>query len=86
MSSDERPAYLNNQRTTARKMGGKWLVGGDVPQKGDHVAIAVKHPPMGTETEGRSAWHTLKGNRLKFDDYIENKELKEHELPYWGQK
>lgn len=67
-------AYLNGVKTHAHKMGGKWLVGGDVPSKGDRVSIAAKE-----FVSGRTGWHTLKGNRLVFDDFLMDKEQEEHD-------
>jgi hypothetical protein len=65
--SKTHPAILNGQPTTARMMCGRWLVGGDVVQKGDQVSIALRTK----WTNGRLAWHTLKGCRLTFSDFAE---------------
>jgi hypothetical protein len=67
-------AYLNGVKTHAKKMGGKWTVGGDFPQSGDKVSIAAKS----WKANGDLAWHTLKGSHLKFDDVLTDEEKKEH--------
>lgn len=73
-----RIAFLNGEKTTARKAGRYWLVGGDFPQSGDKVTIAAKHSDW--ENGGRRwAWHTLKGCFLKFDDFMTDKEVNEQE-------
>jgi hypothetical protein len=63
-------AILNGQRTTARKVNGQWLIGGDYVQGGDIVSIACK-----IRKSDRIGWHTLKGCRLKFSDFASAAEL-----------
>lgn len=72
-SSKKHLAYLNGVKTHAKKMGGKWTVGGDFIQSGDRAQIAVKHYPS-----NKLAWHNLQGNRLKFDDFLTDHEVEEH--------
>ncbi|HXI58327.1 MAG TPA: hypothetical protein VNO55_19805 [Polyangia bacterium] len=64
------PAILNGQRTTAKKVNGRWLVGGDVVQAGDVVSIACK-----VWRSSRIGWHTLKGSRLVFSDFATADEM-----------
>jgi hypothetical protein len=64
------PAILNGQRTTAKKVLGQWLVGGDYTQAGDVVSIACK-----VWRSDRIGWHTLKGCRLVFSDFASADEL-----------
>ena len=61
------PAILNGSKLTAQKtVGGKWLVGGDFTLPTQSVSIATRTKKSG----GRLAWHTLKGNRLVFSDFV----------------
>jgi len=57
-------AILNGMETTAKKVSGRWLVGGDFVSKGSSVLIL-------SEKEGRPAWFVLKGCFLKFSDFKE---------------
>jgi hypothetical protein len=59
------PAILNGYKTTAKMSAGRWLVGGDVVQANDVVSIACK-----VRWSDRLAWHTLKGCRLTFSDFV----------------
>lgn len=63
-------AILNGKETHARRINGYWLIGGDHPQKDDSVLIAAHH----AETN-RLAWHKLQGCRLKFQDFLDAKDL-----------
>lgn len=72
-SNTKHLAYLNGYETHARKVGGKWLVGGDVVSKGDQAFVAAKE-----FVSKRLAWHHLKGNRLIFDDFLTDKEIEKH--------
>ena len=61
------PAMLDGSKLTAQKaVGGEWLVGGDFTLPTQSVSIATRTK----KTLGRLAWHTLKGNRLVFDDFV----------------
>jgi len=55
-------AYLNGQETTAKKVSGVWLVGGDKVQSGDTVEILLSK-------NDRPAWFSLRGCFLKFSDF-----------------
>ena len=59
-SSNE--AILNGVPTTAKKIGGRWLVGGDKVEAGDVVSIL-------RNWQGRRAWFRLTGCVLKFEDW-----------------
>jgi len=54
-------ALLNGIETTARKRGGRWMVGGDFDTNGALIEL---------ERDGRPAWYALKGNRLVFQDWV----------------
>ncbi len=65
------PAMLDGHKLTAQKtIDGAWIVGGDFPLPTQQVTIATRTK----KTHGRLAWHTLKGNRLIFDDFVGNEE------------
>jgi hypothetical protein len=66
--SMKRLAFFNGIETTAQKVGGRWLVGGDVVESGS-VLIAAQ------DWQGRWAWHKLIGCRLKFDDFMTDAEV-----------
>lgn len=57
-------ALLNGHETTATKSGGKWIVGGDFPQKSDQILICLNN-----KDTDREAWYSLRGCRLIFQDY-----------------
>jgi len=57
-------ALHNGIATTARKVNGTWLVGGDRPW--GEVSILL-------EEEGKPAWFRLRGCVLKFEDWGETK-------------
>lgn len=69
-------AYLNGQKTTAKKIGHRWLVGGDFVQPGDKVQIAAIYKDR-VWGGSRWAWHTLKGCFLIFDDFMTDEEANE---------
>lgn len=54
-------AILNGQQTTAKKVGGRWMVGGDFDTRGSVSILMERH--------GRPAWFTLRGCVAKFSDY-----------------
>lgn len=66
-------AMYNGRKTTAKRVDGKWHVGGDVVDKGASVQIMAHH--FGTD---KPEWHKLKGNRLQFDDFASEKDQEEH--------
>lgn len=66
----KRLAYMNGHKTTACKVKGRWMVGGDFDNTGS-ITIASK------DWEGRWAWHKLMGCRLKFDDFMTDDEVAE---------
>lgn len=73
-----RLAYLDGVKTTAKKVGRQWLVGGDFVQPGDKVQIAALFNDSVWGVK-RWSWHTLKGCFLKFDDYLTEAEIAEME-------
>ncbi|GAB3282795.1 hypothetical protein GCM10027347_59270 [Larkinella harenae] len=73
-----RLAYLNGHKTTARKAGRHWMVGGDFVSKGANVQIAALHKDWANGGE-RWAWHKLKGCFLVFDDFMSNDQVAEQE-------
>lgn len=82
-TSPKHLAMLNGHETHARKVGGKWLVGGDVVSKGDRVQIMAnrKHDyfdPEKGKLVDRLAWHKLKGSHLAFDDYASKEDIEKH--------
>jgi len=69
----KRIAILNGRKTTAKKVGGRWLVGGDVVSPGDSVSIAAKRWDT-----GEWMWHSLKGNRLTQEEVMTDAEIAEN--------
>jgi hypothetical protein len=61
------PAILNGQITTAKKLGGRWMIGGDFDTSGSISILMTR--------DGRPAWFTLKGFVAKFSDYASNEEV-----------
>ena len=55
-------ALLDGQETTAKKVNGRWLVGGDVDTTGNVLVLMDKN--------GRPAWFKLVGCYLKFEDFV----------------
>ena len=75
---DERLAILNGTLTTAKRIGRRWMVGGDFPEKTDSVIIAAQHKD---HENGGSwwGWHKLKGCFLVFDDFMTDDEIAKQE-------
>jgi hypothetical protein len=63
----KRLAYMNGKETTAQKVNGRWMVGGDFDVAGS-VLIAAQ------DFQRRWGWHKLMGCRLKFDDLMTDEE------------
>lgn len=61
------PAILDGQKTTAKKVGGRWTVGGDFDTSGSISILMTR--------DGRPAWFTLKGFVAKFSDYASEDEV-----------
>jgi len=56
----KRFAIQDGQETTAEKVNGRWLIGGDKPC--GRVSILL-------ERDGRPAWFQLRGCFLRFEDW-----------------
>lgn len=69
-----RLALLNGNETHARKLGGRWLVGGDYPAPTDNVLIAALFKDW-ANGDTRWAWFKLNGSYLKFDDFMSPAEV-----------
>lgn len=78
MKRKEYLAFLNGVKTTAVRLGSRWMVGGDFPQKGDSVIIAAWHKDV-ENGRGYYAWHKLQGCFLRYDDHLTDNEIKELE-------
>lgn len=61
------PATINGIPCTAKKVKGRWMVGGDF-DTGGNVQILM-------ERDGRPAWFTLRGFVAKFSDYATADEI-----------
>lgn len=73
-----RLAYRNGIKTTAKKTGRAWLVGGDFVEKGISVQIAAWHKDR-ENGGGFWAWHRLSGCMLVFDDHMTDDQIAEQE-------
>ena len=60
-------ATLNGSPVKAKKVNGRWMVGGDFDTSGN-VQIIL-------DVNGRPAWHTLRGFVLKFSDFATPEEI-----------
>lgn len=65
------PATLSGQKTTAKKVRGRWLVGGDFDTAGAQVLL---------KKDGRYAWYTIRGAVAKFSDYAAESEIAQFNL------
>jgi len=54
------PAIQDGQETTAQKINGRWLIGGDKPS--GRVSILMQR-------DGKPAWFRLTGCFLRFEDW-----------------
>ena len=60
-------ATIDGKATTAKKVGGRWMVAGDFDTAGCQVILPIN---------GRPAWHTLKGFCAHFSDWATEAEIK----------
>jgi len=70
-------AIINGHKTTARKYGRKWMVGGDFPAGKNNISIVAWHKDK-ENGGGFWAWYALKGCFLIFQDHCDDNEIEEH--------
>lgn len=72
----EHLAMLNGIKTTAKKFGRRWMVGGDFDIRGS-VSIIAWHKDN-ENGGGFYAWHKLRGAFLIYEDNASDTEIDEH--------
>lgn len=66
-------AIQNNVETTAKKINGRWLVGGDRPWGTISILLEKNEVPC---------WFRLKGSRLIFEDVATPEEIDNQPKPH----